>query len=84
MPVAIAQIKTAGVAALQAEGYAGNLFGTRRNGNGSTTFYWVMSKEGKNYIMENQVTLDNVSASDLPTFIEVFKGDLKNAREVPS
>lgn len=84
MTVTIDQIKTAGVAALQAEGYAGNLFGTRRNGNGSTTFSWVMSKEGKNYIMENQVTLANVNAADLPTFVEVFKGDLKNAREVPT
>jgi hypothetical protein len=82
--ITVEQIKDAGVAALKAEGYAGNLFGTRRNGNGSTTFSWVMSKDGKNYIMENQVTLGNVSASDLPTFIEVFKGDLKNAREVPS
>ena len=82
--ITIDQIKQSAATAMTAEGYAGNLFGTRRNGNGSTTFSWVLSKDGKNYIMENQVTLGNVSASDLPTFIEVFKGDLKNAREVPT
>lgn len=84
MTVTIDQIKTAAAAAMAAEGYAGNLFGTRTNGNGSTTFAWALSKDGKNYLMENSVVLANVNVSDLPTFIEVFKGDLKNAKEVPS
>lgn len=82
MTVTIAQIQTTGVAALQAEGYTGNLFGTRLNGNGSTSFVWSMSKDGKNYLMENAVHLNHVAATDLPVFAEVFKGDLKNAVEV--
>jgi len=82
MTVTIAQIQAAGTAALQAEGYTGNLFGTRLNGNGSTSFVWSMSKDGKNYLMENAVFLKNVEPSGLPVFTEVFKGDIKNAVEV--
>lgn len=84
MTVTITQIQATGTAALQAEGYTGNLFGARLNGNGSTSFVWSLSKDGKNYLMANTVHLNNVTATDLPIFAEVFKGDLKNAVEVKS
>jgi hypothetical protein len=82
MAVTINDIQTTGTATLKAEGYAGNLFGTRLNGNGSTSFVWSLSKDGKNYLMENNVHLGNVDAKDLSVFAEVFKGDLKNAVEI--
>jgi hypothetical protein len=80
--ITLAQIQATGTAALQTEGYTGNLFGTRLNGNGSTSFVWSLSKDGKNYLMENAVFLGSVTVVDLPVFAEVLKGDLKNAVEV--
>ena len=82
MTITIAQIQTTGVAALEAEGYTGNLFGTRLNGDGTTAFVWSFAKDGKNYLMENSVHLGHVQEGDLKIFAEVFKGDLKNAVEV--